>query len=811
MFSRQSISVGVLAAAALLLESTMTRLLAVTQFYHFAFLVISLALLGYGASGTLLVVSSRLQNANLNRVLLFVSFGFTVCVGIAYGVVNLLPFDSYAIAWDRRQIAYFILYYLVLTLPFLMSGLATGAAIAAYEGKSHLIYAANLLGSGLGALAAPIALSLAGVPGTVLLSGLMGLVVGFPLLKGRNPIGHLSRGVRILIASLLTCGLVVFFALTFLNLTSQAPLGLTLSPYKGLAQASRHPNAEIIFSRWNAISRIDVVQNAGTHLLPGLSYVYRGRIPDQLGLSLDADSLQPLTLIQPEDFLAADFLPEHLVFELRPGANTLVFDPKGGLGVLQALAGGAREVTAVVENPLWQEAVQAAAPGMNIYKHPQVRTFLDTSRSFIQQTSESFDILYYPLTDAYRPITSGAYSLSEDYALTVETFEQALKRMSPTGIIAITRWIQVPPSESLRMAGTLMEALTQAGYTDLHKILVLYRGIQTMTFLVKPSGWTPAELAKVRAFTEDRKFDLVWVPDIQPAEVNRYNLLPQPMYYQSILAMLSTANRSLYYDTYPFNITPPTDDYPFFFHFFRWEQTRDVLATIGYVWQPFGGSGYLVTFALLGLTTVLSGLLILLPLIKLGAHRTVKIRSGKRVVVLAYFTLLGLAFMFVEIPLIQQTILVLNHPTYAFTAVVVTILLFSSLGSALARRWEHSEWWMMGLLVCFTALLPIAYPRLVHLVLGWQPCWRVLTVVLSLAPTAILMGLPFPLGLKAIESFESPLIPWAWAVNGSVSVVASVLAAILVLSYGFTFVLLLGGGMYAGAAILFIGGFKDNS
>ncbi|MEA3351920.1 MAG: hypothetical protein U9Q82_15015, partial [Chloroflexota bacterium] len=360
IFRRQIFSVGILATATLLFESALTRLLAVAQFYHFAFLVVSLALLGFGASGTLLSVFPRLRSIPLSRALAWSGIGFAVGVGLAYGVVNWLPFDSYSIAWERRQIFYFILYYLSLTIPFLFSGMGIGMALTLVKKRSNLVYAANLIGSALGAILAPAFLWLGGVPGAVLMSALIALLAGI-LVLGKQSI--LQRGwCRWAFLSLLGFGLLAFCALTVGNLGNRASLGMAISPYKGLAHAQRYPGSERRFGRWNAISRVDVMASAGTRRLPGLSYAYGQNPPPQLGLSVDADALKPITLVTPEDFDAAAWMPEALAFSLKPGGNALIINPDGGLGVLQALAAGADQVTTIVENPLLRQAVAETAP-----------------------------------------------------------------------------------------------------------------------------------------------------------------------------------------------------------------------------------------------------------------------------------------------------------------------------------------------------------------------------------------------------------------------------------------------------------------
>ena len=653
MLCRTSLSVAALAAAALLLESALTRLLAVAQYYHFAFLVVSLALLGFGASGSFL--SLRKSPAPSPHIYRLAGAGFAASTLLAYAAVNWLPFDSYTIAWERRQLLYFALYYLVLALPFFCSGVGIGAGLAIGGCRGHQMYAANLLGSALGVLLALFALTLAGVPGAVLASALIGLlpaVIG-PAESDRCSPHSLSRWIAV---AILIVGAAGFGALAVRNAQGRAPLGLVISPYKGLAYALRYPGAETVFGRWNAISRADVVVDAGTRLLPGLSYTFTGAPPPQAGLSLDADSPQPITLIPAEAFAAADYLPEALAFRLRPGGRNLVLEPGGGLGVLQALAAtpklSGQPVTAVIGNPLVRAAVGQAAGSFDVYADPRVRAVIESPRVYLRRAGPSYDVIFLPLTDAYRPISSGAYSLGETYGLTVEAFADALARLAPDGVLVATRWLQTPPSESIRLVATLVEALARRGIARPGDSLVAYRGIQTITVLVQPDGWSAEELAAVREFTVARRYDLVWAPDVRDGEVNRFNRLPEPADYQAVRALLAAPDRDDFFAGYPFDIVPATDDHPFFYHFFKWQQTPEVLATLGRTWQPFGGSGYLILWALLALVLALSAALILAPLaLRRDPRQADHNPAVPRGRVFAYFGLLGIAFLFVGDPI----------------------------------------------------------------------------------------------------------------------------------------------------------------
>ena len=478
-----------------------------------------------------------------------------------------------------------------------------------------------------------------------------------------------------------------------------------------------------------------------------------------MGLSVDADAIAPIPLTSPSEFPAAAFMPEALAFQLRPDADALVVEPAGGLGILQALAGGSQRVTAVIGNPLVPAAVAATASTADLYADPRVHTVAAPPRSFIRRETARFDVVFLPLTDAYRPVTSGAYGLAETYGLTVEAFADLLARLEPDGILVVTRWLQTPPSEDLRLMAALVEALEYRGGTEPASALVAYRGIQTITALVRPGGWAAEDLAKVRAFTEARRYDLVWAPDVQEAEVNRFNRMPAPVYYRAVAELLTTGDRSGFYRGYPFAVTPPTDDRPFFFHFFRWTQTPQVLATLGRTWQPFGGSGYFVLFALLILVLALSGLLIVLPLAFRAAARRIPCDLSRRDLLPAQ----GVAacwpisacwashFSFVEIPLIQRWLLVFGHATYAFTVVVLTLLLGSSVGSALARSTGLPKRAAVAALALLAALTALAGRPLAEAALGWPEPLRFAGCALSLAPMAVLMGLPFPLGLAWLE------------------------------------------------------------
>jgi hypothetical protein len=781
-----------ISAATLTFEITLTRIFSVAQFYHFAFMIVSIALLGFGASGTALTIFPKLGRSAPRRTLGLLGLGAGLSVLGAYLLTNLLPFDSFSIAWDRRQVGVLILHYLALATPFFFSGMVIGLLLDVYPDSAGGTYAINLFGSALGCVLALLAPPFLGAEGTVTLSsGLAGLGALVSLRNG----GKRSWGFEA--PALL---LMIFFVFDLgLRLSGTAGLPLMeiqLSPYKGLSYAMQYPGAELVYRRWNAFSRVDVVRSGGIHSIPGLSYRFLEPLPRQNGLFVDGDDLSAL-LPADADLPFSSYLPLALPFELRPGARAMILEPRGGLDVLTALSLGAESVTAIESNPLIVEAAE------HIYNQPDVQVIMEADRTYLRREREQqYDVIVLSLANSYHPVRSGAYSLAEDYRYTVEAFQDTLAHLTPEGLLAVTRWLQDPPSESLRAFALAVTALEQDGGNPQTQI-VAYRGYNTLTALVKNGAYAPGELRAIRTFASERAFDLVYAPDLRQDEVNRFNILPEPIYYQTFNELLNAERRQAFYATYPYDVRPPTDDHPFFGHFFKWSQTRQIITELGHIWQPFGGAGYFVILALLVLTVIMAGLIILLPLAvrrpaKASGARPRTSISGS----LLYFGLIGLAFLLVEIPLLQRFILYLGNPAYALTAVLFSILLFSAIGSQLSQHISHR----LALLALVLLILITSYglPHIFSFSLGLSLLLRLLITTLVLAPIGFLMGIPFPAGIQRLQSLSENVhtqIPWAWATNGAASVIASVLAALLALTFGFNSALMLGAACYAVALL----------
>ena len=813
-----NIGVLLLSAATLMFEITLTRLFSVSQFYHFAFMIVSLALLGFGASGTWLALRptwERPPRLSPRLTLAGLALGYSVsCLG-AYLFINRVPFDSFSIAWDLRQVALLFLHYIVLATPFFCSGAVLSLCFTMRQDAAGTTYAYNLIGSAVGCLLALAIPNLLGGVGPVWLSGALGGIAAVIFVLAAQGPGDVRAWPR---RWIILGGLGLAILSVARAVAGPAEGELRLSPYKGLSYALQIPEARIVTSAWNGFSRVDLVESPAIRSLPGLSYRFLSSPPPQRGLFVDGDDLSPVLDIpdaglgepQGADLAFADYMPTAVAYQLRLDGRALVLEPRGGLELWIARGQGIADLTAVAANPL----VGLAA---DRYAGPAPTVVFDDPRSYVRRSCRTYDVVTLALTTPYRPIRSGAYSLGEDYTYTVEAFRDALGVLSQDGILVVSRWLQTPPSESVRAFALAVEATassdaasaaSEGGGGDPAAQIVAFRGYAMMTLLVKSQPFSTDELDVIRSFLDERAFDLVYAPDIRPEDVNRYNVLPSPVYYEAFTALLRSDDRAAWYDAYPFDVRPPTDNHPFFGHFFKWSQAGQVIAELGMTWQPFGGAGYFVVVALLALSLVAAALLIGLPLLAVrgqaGGQAAARGRSeGCDVWLdLAYFALLGLGYLFVEIPLMQRAILFLGHPARAVTTVLFSLLLFSGVGSALSAKLKVRAPWVLAGLVVMIGVVATGLPWAFEVLLPLPWGLRLAVTVILLAPLGMLMGLPFPMGLSYLGHLAPDRLPWAWAANGASSVVASVLAALLALSVGFVGVLAAGAAVYAVAALL---------
>ncbi len=801
------IGIFFISLASLVLEISLTRILSVALWYHFAFMVVSIALLGYGASGAMLMLFPSLRQRDAKRTLSVSASLFSFFSFISYLIANQIPFDPARFAWDSKQWAYLLLYYITLSLPFFFSGLTIAVAFSRFAREAGRLYFSDLVGAGLGCGLVLLLFAPCEGAGVVLVSSALGV---FSALSFSSRQQRLFRAGQII-------WLVVLALIFWIR---PAPVEIRISPYKALMSALRYPGARLIDTRWNSFSRVDIIDSPAVRFAPGLSLRYLKPLPPQIGISIDGAGLSAITYYngEREGLEFTSYLPSALPYYLRKMGGVLIIEPRGGLDILTALYHQAESVEGIEFNPLIREIMVADYRQFsgNIYQREGVNVKIGEARSYLSQTSKEYDLIQISLFDVLGASSTGLQGLNEDYRFTEEAIGSYYTHLKEGGFLSISTYILPPPRGELRMVSSIISALDKMGNKTPGDSLVIIRSWGVMSLLLKRGKVSGEEVSRVKDFCQERRFDLVYYPGIGPGEVNLHNIFNRPIYYELISRIIDQEDRRPFFQDYPFDITPVSDDRPFFFHFFKLNKLAEVYRSVGEKWQIFFEGGYLVPLVFFQ-ALIASFILIFLPVFFSHRKRVLTTpspiaRRSERVVLLSYFFFIGLGFMFIEISLIQRFILFLGHPVYAISMVLSTLLIFSAVGSYLSGKWIKDSGRRLIRIIFSLSALVILYsftlPVFFNATLGMPLLSRQFVTVLLLFPLGLLMGVPFPTGIRIAERLSSEIIPWAWCINGCSSVLSSILAVMVALIAGFKSVLLIAALMYF-FALLCIGWIRE--
>jgi SAM-dependent methyltransferase len=580
-----------------------------------------------------------------------------------------------------------------------------------------------------------------------------------------------------------------------------------MSPYKELSQTLRIPEARVIEERSSPLGLVSVLESPRVPLrhAPGLSLNATVEPPPQLAIFVDGEGLNALTRFDGRrDSLAhLDQISSALPYHLLRQPRVLVLGAGAGADVLQAHYHGASRIDAVELNPQVVDLVRDrfAQHAGGLYAHI-ARVHVAEARGFVAASEERYDLIQVALLDSFSASSAGLYALAENHLYTVEALQEQLRHLQPGGLLAITRWVTLPPRDALKLFAAAVAALERSGVADPASQLALVRSWKTVTLLVKNGVFGDADIAAIKAFCTARSFDLGFYPGMRAEEANRYNVVEGPDLFDGASALLGPG-RDAFIEDYKFRIAPATDDRPHFFHFFKWRSLPELLSLKEQGGLPLLEWGYPVLVATLVQAAVASLLLIGLPLAWTGLRQRAGHMppvAGLRSRVLVYFMAIGFGFMFIEIAFIQKFVLFLSHPLYAVAVVLFAFLLFAGIGSRFAAR-EPRVAAVAGAIALAAVLCLLLLPLLFRHAMGWPETARILLSVALIAPLAFFMGMPFPLGLARVEAADARLVPWAWGINGCASVTGAVLATLLAIHLGFTAVVLAALLLYGLAAL----------
>ena len=767
--------IGLSSFAALLLELALTRLFSVVLFYHFAFLAISIALLGLGAGGVFAYLGKNwLARFETRRLVARLCNLNALIVPIVLVVVLRIPVS---LELSKANFLRLTALYMASAVPFFVTGLEFSIVFARESANIPRLYGADLTGGALACLAIVPLLNWLGGPNTVLFAGLVMALAG--------GVWAVSVAVRKSAA-----GRVVFL-LVLMAVNYSGRLFDIVYAKGGFRDA-----AWVEFARWNAISRVEVDHQGNAK-----------------AIVIDADASTAIMNSDPKQWQDSEWrkdlmsAPPALANVLRPRGEFAIIGPGGGVDVLRAVANGSPSVTGIEINPIIANTIMRgryADYAYHLYERPEVQIHVTDGRSFIRNSKERFDVVQMTLVDTWASTAAGAFALSENSLYTVEAFREYFEHLKPDGMIAITRWEFQQPREALRVVSVAMEALHELGVADTRaNFIVVSEGD------LDEDGIPVVVLAKKTPFTPEEENAVQAHLDSYPALVALY--LPSDPEDNPFSALIGRNDPYAFARGYPYNISPVYDNAPFFFFTLKLGQIlHQESLQQGIDWKVNLGVAVLGMVLIISLVAVLAFLVI--PLAVGGGRRQ------ERATRLLYFVAVGLGYILVEIAFIQRFVLFLGHPTYALTVVVFLLLLSSGAGSLASRKFlaeTRRTWLPLVLIVAALSLYVFILPGLLNLLVGLPFVAKLLVSAVLLVPLGFAMGMPFPTGLRVLASVPAPEFPpaqkdeanenaveWAWAMNAASSVLGSVLAMVIAIQFGLNVTLACGAVAYLLAFML---------
>jgi len=775
-------------------EILLTRIFSVTMLYHFAFVALSLAMFGMTAGALAVYLAPRVFTAErLRYQLAFAAVAFPIAIILSFLTQLSIPFRVHPSIVALYAIAFT---YAVIAVPFVASGVVVCLALTGFPARVSRLYAADLAGAALGCVLLILVLDYSDGPTAVLWVAALASL-------GAISFAWDTSSPALRRAAVTTTILIGVAAGSTILVWRQFPIFRILY-IKGSFEARP------LYEKWNSYSRVRVNGSQsryeppqGWGLSPTLPESTRVR---QLQMDIDVGAGTVLT-----GFAGDLQAVEHLKYDvtnigyfIRREPNVLVIGAGGGRDILSALAFGARSVMAVEINKDIIRTVNGRFGDFtgHLDRDPRVRFVNDEARSFVARSPERFDIIQISLIDTWAATAAGAFVLTENSIYTVEAWTTFLRHLTDDGLLSVSRWyFRDRPAEMYRTTTLAVEALRALGVTDPRRHIAIVRNMQLAnrpadtpdgvgTILVSRRPFTEAELDALDREAVRLAFDVQFNQRVAVDET--FSRLTTPHGLHDFL------------DSYPVNISPPTDNSPFFFNMLRLRDVvRPELLDFGKLSLNMKA---VATLAILLVTvTFLTAVCILLPL-WLTRDRVRLAGAGP---LFTFFIAIGLGFMLIETSQMQRLIIALGHPTYGLSVVLFALLLSSGLGSFLTSGVTVEAASAAGrrrllAVVAVLTIFGLLTPSIVRWIEPMTTWVRIVAAVALLFPAGLVMGMAFPLGMKLAAGRARELTAWLWGLNGAASVLASVLSVCIALTWSISAAFWTGWICYVVAFLAFV-------
>jgi hypothetical protein len=764
------IGISLISISILMLELILTRLFSVTMFYHYAFMAISIALFGISLSGIIVYIfQNRFNSERFWKDLPYFASLFSAANFIS--LIILLKINI-SLHYSFKNFLLLLSIYIISIIPFLLGGICVSIAITHLSRKVSRLYFFDLIGASLGCLIVIPLLNLVGAPSAIIFVSLFASIAAF--------LFNLSyRGRSQFITSSLL--IIFFFTLIVINVNFQI---IDVKYTKG------HKEVDLLFKKWNSFSRVAIYKRK--HQPWGVSPFYRGKFPETVFMDIDASASTPIINFD-GNFKKLSYLRYDLTtlaYNLKNGKgfNSLIIGPGGGQDVLAALMFGAKKVYGIEINPIIVNDVMRKRYkdfSGGLYFRPDVKIIVDEGRSYLRRSKEKFDVIQATLVDTWAATSAGAYSLSENSLYTVEAFIDYINHLKDNGVLTFSRWAH----EGLRLITISQDALRRLNIDKIENRIIIVLNRNLCNFLLKKNEFSVKEVKKIENICKNLGFDIVYAPYIK-VDNNDFTDL------------ILTKDRNSFFKKFKYDITPTTDNRPFFFHIKKLKDVPNSLLRKDFLF----GDGLTNLISLLIISTILVILFIILPLL-IFKRKDIAGERKEKLKFLIYFAFLGTGFMFLEISFMQKFILFLGHPIYSLTVILFSILFSSSIGSFFTGRFDNDNLSknlnrILIIIIAISALYIFILPGIFYNLIYLNRFLRILISILLLFPLGFFMGMALPLGIRIMDKRFHSIVPWGWGINGATSVLGSGLSIFLAMNFGFNISILAGIISYAFAFII---------
>ena len=774
---------GLVSCGVIGFEIGLMRVLQYASWYHFAFLVITIALLGFGMSGTILSLWRGYLLRHRHTAIPLLALLTSLSIPFMLHAAQLLPVSGrFVPGLAFVQLAWWAGYWVLLTVPFALGATAIGLLLMSAGKRLAAVYASNLMGSAAGAIGVTIVMYYVE---PAWLGFATGVVVLAAVVRPARP--GMSAG-------LVSAGLLAGVLMLLIS-----PPSIRIDDDKYLAYVNRLVEGGQAERLADARGPAGVVEVFRSDTFHDMAFITDESVPPSMA-SIVVDGHRAGSLLRIDEASKAEALDGTLMalpYALVPSSpRVLLLDEAGGGNIWLARRNGADSVDVVQSNRVLLELLAGPLKGAggDVFNLSEVSLHPVESRAFVEGTRDAFELIQLSGMESWSAAAGGLEGLNQDHLMTVEGMAASLRRLSPDGILHVSRGIQLPPRDNAKIAATMIAALEQAGISRPGAHIAMVRDFLGVLTMVRPRPWRDDEIQRLRDQCAARNLTPVYFDGITAGELNRPDELPGPpgvegdYLYHAVLSLLSQepGEKDRFMDSWPFDVRPATDDRPFFGNFGKLNALPEFRRVYGAGWLLRSELAFLFVLAATAFVALAGGVLILAPF----AFRS-DIRSAtSRTTAAAYFLAIGLAYLVLEIAFLSGFQRLLGDPVIGGAATVGGFLLCSGLGSLAANRIASLPGVSLARLAMVPAVLAIpVFTALIFLTLyggAWPMPLRLAAVLVLIAPLAFSMGLPFPLGLQWFGNQSTALVPWAWGVNGCASVLASPLAMIIAMQWGFT-------------------------